>query len=250
MAGRRDLRGEIGDSADGPGGGMRWSRGMPLTGQGLALRAILLLACLLPTAACSPLLETGGPNAVGVHLARASEAPSTGPDEVGLSDAYGVRVSYSRRIAGGRKLWLGPEVVGAWIAESELSTTHAAYPAGVSRSYAAALMRANFFPAANETGGAPLDHFFSRFGLDVGAGLACGRFAESGRLIDGSPNPSPRTDNAFGPTVAFGLDLRLSKHVILRADAYFLFLRPELSFPWPDRTADKVFAGGGLVAVF
>ena len=232
---------------------MRISKGMPFTGTRLALPAILSVASLLPTAACSPLLETGGPNAVGVHVARASydpDAPATGPDEVGLSDASGVRVSYSRRIAGGRRLWLGPELVGAWVAESELSTAHASYPAGVSRSYAVALMRANLFPAANETEGAPLDHFFSRLGLDVGAGLAYGRCAESARLIDGSTNPSPRTDNALGPTVAFGLDLRLSKHVILRADAYVLFLKPKLSFPWPDRTADKIFAGGGLVAVF
>ena len=226
---------------------------MSRTGTRVALPVVLLLASLLPTAACSPLLETGGPNAVGVHLARASydpSVPTTGTDEVGLGDAYGVRASYSRRIAGARKLWLGPEVVGAWIDESELSTTNSAYPAGVSRSFAAALMRANFFPAANETQGGSFDSFFSRLGLDVGAGLAYGRFAESPRLINGSPNPSPRTDNVFGPTVAFGLDLRLSKHVILRGDAYFLFLNPELSFPWPDRTADKVFAGGGLVVVF
>lgn len=109
-------------------------------------------------------------------------------------------------------------------------------------------MRANFFPAADEAKSG--DSLFSRLGLDVGAGLAYGRFVESKRLIDGSANPSPRTDNAFGPTVTFGLDLRLSKHVILRGDAYFLFLEPELSFPWPDRIDDKVIAGGGLVVVF
>ena len=225
---------------------------MPAAGSSV-LPVVLILASLLPTAACSPLLETGGPNAVGVHLARTSydpAVPTTGPDEVDLGDAFGVRVSYGRRIVGGRKLWLGPEVVGAWIDESELSTTHAAYPAGVSRLFAAALMRANFFPAATETQGGSSDSFFSRLGLDVGAGLAYGRFAESQSLIDGSPNPSPRNDNVFGPTVAFGLDLRLSKHVILRGDAYFLFLKPELSFPWPDRTADQVLAGGGLVVVF
>jgi hypothetical protein len=217
----------------------------------LALPAALVSAGLLPTAACSPLLETGGPNAVGVHLAGAGSSPAepaAGPDEIGLGNAYGVRGSYSRRIAGGRKLWLGPEVVGAWIGESKLSTTHAAYPAGVSRSYAAALMRANFFPAADEAQSG--DSLFSRLGLDVGAGLAYGRFVEGKRLIDGSANPSPRTNNAFGPTVAFGLDLRLSKHVTLRADAYFLFLEPELSFPWPDRIDDKVIGGGGLVIAF
>lgn len=111
-------------------------------------------------------------------------------------------------------------------------------------------MRANFFPGGNETRVDSLDDLFTRIGLDVGAGLAYGRFAESQRLIDGSTNPSPRADNAFGPTVTFGLDLRLSKHLILRGDGYFLFVEPELSFPWPDRTSDKVFAGGGLVVVF
>lgn len=82
----------------------------------LPLPAVLLMASLLPTAACSPLLETGGPNAVGVHLARASydpSGPAAGPDEVGLGDASGVRVSYSRRIAGGRKLWFGPQGRGS-----------------------------------------------------------------------------------------------------------------------------------------
>lgn len=220
-----------------------------MKGSRLALDRFVLAASLVATAACSPLLETGGPNAVGVHLAGAGSDPSglaAGPDEVGLGHAFGVRGSYSRRIAGGRKLWLGPEVMGAWIDESDLSTTHAAYPAGLSRSYAAALVRANYFPAANEAPGG----LFSRLGLDIGAGLAYGRFVESKRLIDGSANPSPRTDNAFGPTVTFGLDLRLSKHVILRSDAYFLFLEPELSFPWPDRIDDKVIGGGGLVIAF
>jgi hypothetical protein len=212
-----------------------------------------LLGSLLCYAACAHLHETGGSNAVGVHLSRASYDPvtSTTPSrEVGLGDAYGVRASYSRRIAGGLKLWFGPEVLAAWLGESGLSTTSTSYPAAVSRSFAAALVRANFFAVANDPPGRWLDDLFQRVGLGVGVCLAYGRFAESQLLVDGSPNTSRRTDNVFGPTIAFSPDLRLTKNVILRADTYFLFLKPELSFPWPDRTADKVIAGGGLVVVF
>jgi hypothetical protein len=187
-----------------------------------------------------------GPNAVGVHVARAGydpSAPAAGPDEVGVDDAFGVRFSYGRRIAGGRKLWLGPEVVGGWIGESSLSAANPAYPSGVSRTFAVALMRANLL-------GADEGSFYESFGLGIGAGFAFGRFAEGQRLLDGSANPNPRTDTAIGPALAFGLDFRITRHVILRADGYFLFLKPELSFPWPDQAKDKAIAGGGLVIVF
>jgi hypothetical protein len=206
---------------------------------------------LLLTSACSPLLETGGPNAVGVHVARASYdpgAPPSTPDEAQLADAFGARVSYSRRLAGGLKAWVGPELMAAKVGESKISASHLEYPAGVSRSYAAALVRANAFLFPKE--GGAVDNFFGRLGIDVGAGVAWGRFEESHLRIDGTTNPDPVADSAFGPTATFGLDLRLSKNVILRGDAYFLFVKPQLSFPWPDRTADKVIAGGGLLVVF
>lgn len=172
-----------------------------------------LLVSLPLTTACSTLPQPAGPNAVGLHVARASYdpvAPSPATGEVGLGDAYGVRVSYSRRIAGTHKLWLGPEAVAAWIDESEVLSTRAEHPSAVSRRYVAALMRANFFPGADEPPGGGLDDLLKRTGLDIGAGIAYGRFAEGPRRIDGLPNPAPRADDVFGPTLAVGLKPDLS----------------------------------------
>jgi hypothetical protein len=54
----------------------------------------------------------------------------------------------------------------------------------------------------------------------------------------------------FGPVVGFGLDFRVTKHLILRGGGYYFFLEPELSFPWPKGACNKTRDGVGLVVAF
>lgn len=154
-----------------------------------------------------------------------------------------MRISYARRIKGESKLWLGPEAMLTFIPEAKLSAGRSDYPEGPSRTYVGVLMKLHGYPAAGEG-------VLGNVGLGVGAGLAYGRFAESQRLINGTANAQRRVDGAFGPVLNFGLDVRITDHVILRGDAYFLLFEPDLSFPWSDRLDDKVVAGGGLVITF
>jgi hypothetical protein len=218
-------------------------------------RFILLTVGLTPTCACTTLMETGGPNAVGVQVAKFTKlaedrsTPEPAPDEVKLGDFFDASVSYSRRFKGDRKLWLGPEAVVGWSEESKLSAARAEYPAGVSRSFAAVLLRLNTFPVAEEQGGWA-DNFFGRVGLGFAAGLSYERFSESERLISGAVNPRRRVDGVFGPVVGFGLDFRVTKHLVFRAGGYYFFLEPELSFPWPKDAFNKTHGGVGLVVAF
>lgn len=135
------------------------------------------------------------------------------------------------------------EAVVAFIPEADLSTGRSDYPRAVSRTYMGVLMKLHAYPAAGQG-------VLGNIGLGVGAGLAYGRFAESERLADGTANGQRRTDGVLGPVLNFGLDCRITEHVILRGDAYFFLFEPSLSFPWPDRVDDKVVAGGGLVITF
>lgn len=208
---------------------------------------VFVAGTLLCTPGCAPVLQTIGPNAVGVGLGVTSYS-STDPealerDEVTLPRTSGVRVSYAHRIKGGSKFWLGPEAVLALIPEAKLSTPRSDHPEALSRTYVGALLKLHGYPAAG-------DGWFGNIGLGLGAGLAYGRFAESERLADGTANTQRRVDGLFGPVLNFGLDYRITNHVILRGDAYFFLFEPELPFPWPDRVDDKVVAGGGLVVTF
>jgi len=222
------------------------------------MNAATKLACALLAAAvswsCAPVTATG-PNAVGIHLARASydpEGPDPEPDEVALSDASGVRVTYGRRFKGSRTLWLGPEIVAGWVSESRVSAPRADLPAGVSRAFVATLLRVLVFPRASSQGTTEsfVEEAFDRIGFDFGVGLAYGAFSEAQRNIDGTPNLDPRTDHEIGPVFSFGLSFQLSTHVMVSGDFLVLAFEPELSFPWPGRFADKVVGGGGLVVVF
>jgi hypothetical protein len=211
------------------------------------IAAIAIASVLLCVPGCAPVLKTTGRNAVGAGLGATSYAgvdqAAVAPDLVALPRTNGIRASYSRRVKSESRLWLGPEAVVAYIPEAKLSTGRSDYPEGVSRTYVGLLMKLHGYPGAG-------DGAFGNFGLGVGAGLAYGRFAESERLINGTKGTQRRVDGAFGPVLNFGLDYRITDHVILRADAYFFLFEPDLSFPWPDRVDDKVVAGGGLVFTF
>jgi len=177
---------------------------------------VLLALGLVTVGGCAPVLTTG-PNAVGVHYARTSydaQVPASSADDVDLADASGVLVSYGRRCAGGRRLWLGPEVMLGFTGQSELTAPRTNYPAG-----------------------GWIDELLYRTGLDVGIGLACARYSESERLLSGVRNVDRCTDDVCGPVTAFGLDLRINEHFVLRADFHYLSSNPDLSFPWPDRAA-------------
>jgi len=210
------------------------------------MAVIIVGSVLLCIPGCAPVLKTTGQNAVGAGLGATStgidQADPT-PDDVALPHTNGIRVSYARRIKGESKLWLGPEAVVAFIPEAKLSTSRPDYPEGLSRTYAGVLMKLHGYPGAG-------DGVIGNFGLGLGAGLAYGRFAETERLVNGTENTQRRVDGAFGPVLNFGLDYRITDHVVLRGDAYFFLFEPDLSFPWPDRVEDKVVAGGGLVVTF
>jgi hypothetical protein len=201
------------------------------------------------------LLEVGGPHAVGVQVANFTRAaadpsaPERAADEVELGDFFDASLSYSHRLKGDRKMWLGPEAVVGWSEESRLSTARPDYPDGVGRSFAAVLMRLNTFPVAEEEGGY-LDDFFGRVGLGFAAGVAYERFSESRLLVSGAANPRRRTDGVFGPVVGFGVDFRITRNLALRGGANYFFLEPQLSFPWPKGAFNKTHGGVGLVVAF
>ena len=214
------------------------------------LSAVALGAGLLLSTTCGPALRTG-PNAIGVHIAGAGQTQSSGDvdpiSDVGLGSATGIRFSYSRRIKGDRRLWLGPEATIGFAPESRLSAPRPDYPRGVSRAYFTGLMRVNVFPPDDWGPDIPCIH---RIAFDVSGGVAVGRFSESRSLIDGSPNPRPATDSAFGPAFGFGLDYQISPHAVFRIDGSFMLLEPHLSFRWPQGSEQKFVGGGGLVIVF
>jgi hypothetical protein len=198
--------------------------------------------------ACGPVLATG-PNAVGVHLAGVSypSSPSDASDEVRLDYAAGARFTYSRRVTGVRKFWLGPEATVGFTAANKLSAAQGDYPDGVSRSFAVALLRLNVFGGEDW---APNITWLQRVGFDFGAGIAYCRFSETGRLINGLTNSSPRVDGGFGPAFSFGLEYQITRHVVFRTDGLGLLLEPELSFEWPSGFHHKFVGGGGIVIVF
>lgn len=215
-----------------------------------AIHRRLTFLCLVVAAVaapgCGPVLATG-PNAVGVHLAGASY-PSSLPDpsdEVDLEYVAGARFSYSRRIKGERKLWLGPEATIGFAPASKVAAPSADYPEGVSRSFVATLLRLNVY--GGEDWAPP---WLYRVGFDFGAGVAYGRFSESRRLISGSPNLHPLVDGVFGPAFSFGLEYQVTRHVVFRGDGIGLLLEPKLSFTWPKAFQHKFVGGGGLIVVF
>lgn len=220
----------------------------PASARGAYPMAVIIVgSVLLCVSGCAPVLKTTGQNAVGAGLGATSYAgidqADPTPDAVALPHTNGIRVSYARRIRGESKLWLGPEAVVAFIPEAKLSTSRSDYPEGVSRTYVGVLIKLHGYPGAG-------DGVLGNVGFGVGAGLAYGRFTESERLVNGTENTQRRVDGTLGPVLNFGLDYRITDRVILRADAYFFLLEPDLSFPWPDRVDDKVVAGGGLVFTF
>ena len=215
----------------------------------LSLRSILG-AALLALPACGPVLATG-PNAIGVHIAGASypssPAASSAESEVSLGLAEGVRFSYSRRLKGERRLWLGPEGTMGFAPESRIVATDLHRPQGVSRVFVTGLLRLNMFPPEEWAADVPWIH---RFGFSFGGGVAYGRFAESRRLLDGAPNVDRVTDGAFGPAFGFGIDYQVTRHFVCRIDGTALFLKPDLSFPWPGGFDHRFVGGGGLLVVF
>jgi hypothetical protein len=216
-------------------------------------RVVLASWIGLAATGCSPLLATEGRNAVGAHLGAVSvesDLAQDPPEPATLGSANGLRLSYCRNMWGKPSLWLGPEVMAAWPGERQVASVDPAHPASVSSSFAAVVVRTNYYAESEDASGGEGGTLASRLGLSVGGGLAYARYVESDRLADGTVNPSRRTDNAFGPTVTFGVDLRITPNVIVRVDGYLLFFKPSLSFPWPDRVADRFLGGGGLIVAF
>jgi hypothetical protein len=184
-----------------------------------------------------------------VHLAGVSypSSPADASDEVKLDYAAGARFTYSRRLKGVRKLWLGPEATVGFVPASKLSAARGDYPDGVSRSFAVALLRLNVFGGEDW---APDITWLHRVGFDFGAGVAYVKFSETRHLISRSANSSPRVDSGLGPAFSFGLEYQITRLVVFRIDGLGLLLEPELSFEWPEGFHHKFVGGGGIVMVF
>jgi hypothetical protein len=98
--------------------------------------------------------------------------------------------------------------------DAALAQARPDYPEAVSRTYVGSLLKRHVCPDAGED-------WFGNVGLGFGAGLAYGRFAESGRLASGATTTNPIVGGVFG-----------------------------LSFRWPERIDEKAVAGIGLVVTF
>ena len=220
-----------------------------------------LVSALLSSACASLPAQSAGRHAAGVFRAYVSsgeQAPKNvyyDPATIDRMEGSGIFASYGVRVRDFSKttsretvhLWLGPELVAGHASASTWSGLEGDVPARVSQTFGLALARARYH--GTNRPGTPSQNFWHRFELGGAGGLAYVRFSEDAVRQDGTPRASRVTDSEVGPAGGFSFGFWVSEQVVLRLDANFMFLSPELSFRWPGGKRVHGLGGIGIIII-
>ena len=223
-------------------------------------RATLVVVVL--SSACTSLpVRSDGRHVAGVFRATFSSGEDLpknvyyDPNTIDRIEATGVLASYALRVRDWRKttsrdsthIWFGPEVTAGWCSGTTTAASGATVSAGVSQTVVMALARIRLYGTTRTA--TPSANFWSRFEVGGSGGLAYVRFTEDGVRRDGTPIANPVTNPELGPAAGFSFGFWISEEAVIRLDGTFLFLSPQLSFPWPGGKRVHGLAGIGLVIV-